>query len=457
MASAKSNLAGAESRLTQLKSDLADARSNEAAAESQLSAEQAKPAIPIPKPDPFNADNYRDAGVISSLSARVSNLKGQVSNLANSQVPAQETAVTQARTASDGAEKVLSNYAYIQAHPPEVTVKVTGVGLGWGGYSKDKVDIEIDVKNATSFIDQNGNLVAPSIGFQAYDSTYQKSESIFAQPNENLTGFVNMQFNYNKTGFESPAKLAKYLNSNQTLDSDYGGIDYDKLEYDCEKARSALVSQAFGGSDWTVSFAPSTRSSWNFAGDGSSSLGMDPMLSSLEFNGTNSDFAAKNISFRVHSIVGQCTIKATANFVTGFYACDNLSIEARSTPLRIIGTFIVGKMTIDPSAIKAGIQWSTIYYPQATRELRAAGVLESMSGRSCDAPKSPIWHPIPATQDVADRMKCNAISLRAKADPFQWTSVDPDCGLISGSSSNTSCKRRLIRFFVVEQSREGSK
>jgi hypothetical protein len=456
VASAKANLANAETKLAQLKAELSDARSNLSGAESNLNSEQAKPATPVPKPDPFDAGKYRDAGVISNLNSRISGLKNQISSL-NSQVQTQEASVAQARTVLDGAEKVLANYFYIQSHPPEVTVNVSGVGLGWGVYSKYKVNIEIDVKNATSFIDANGNLVAPSIGFQAYDATYQNSHNIFAQPNENLTGFVNMQYNYNKTGFESPARLAKYINSNQVLDSNYGSIDYDQLEYDCEKARNALVSQAFGGAEWTVSFAKSSRSSWNFAGDSSSVVGTDPVLSSIEFNGTNSNFAAKNIAFRVHSIVGQCTIKATANFVTGFFTCDNLTIEPRATPLRIIGTFIVGKMTIDPSAIKAGIQWSTIYYPQATRELREAGVLESMTGRDCDAPKSPIWHPIPAIQDVADRMKCNAISLRAKADPFQWTAVDPDCGLISSSASNTSCKRRLIRFFVVEQSREGSK
>lgn len=456
VAVAKANLAAAETKLAGLKAELSDARSKLSAAESALSAEQSKPPIPSPTPSPFNAGNYRDAGEIASLNSRISGLRSQISSL-NSQISAQETVVAQARTVLDGAEKVLANYFYIQSHPPEVTVKVSGVGLGWGGYSKDKVNIEIDVKNATSFIDPNGNLVAPSIGFQAYDATFQRSVSVFPQPNENLTGFVNMQYNYNKTGFESPAQLAKYMNSNQVLDSNYGGIDYDQLEFDCEKARNALFSQAFGGAEWTVSFAKSARSSWNFAGDSSSTVGSDPVLTSIEFNGSNSDFAAKNIKFRVHSIVGQCTIKATANFVTGFYTCDNLTIEPRSTPLRIVGTFIVGKMTVDPSAIKAGIQWSTIYYPQATRELREAKVLDSVTGRNCDAPKSPIWHPIPAIQDVADRMKCNAISLRATADPFQWTAVDPDCGLISNDSSNTSCKRRLIRFFVVEQSREGAK
>lgn len=457
VAGAKATVAGAESKLNQLKAELSDARGKLSDAEASLNAEQSKPAVPSPTPSPFEPSKYRDAGVISSLQSRISNLKSQISSLSNSQIPAQESQLSQARTVLDGAEKTLANYFYIQSHPPELTIKVSGIGLGWGGNSKDKVNIEIEVKNATSFIDATGALVAPSIGFQAYDSTYFRSQPIFDKPNENLTGFINMQYNYSKTGFESPAKLAKYNNSTQVLDSVYGDIDYDKLEYDCERARNAMESQAFGGAEWTVSFAKSARSSWNFAGDSSSTVGKDPMLASLEFNGSNSNFVAKNIAFRVHSIVGQCTIKPTANFVTGFYTCDNLTIEARTTPLRIIGTFIVGKMTVDPTAIKAGIQWSTIYYPQATRELREAGVLESMSGRDCDAPKAPIWHPIPSIQDVADRMKCNAISLRATADPFQWTAVDPDCGLLSSSSSNTSCKRRLIRFFVVEQSREGAK
>jgi hypothetical protein len=165
-----------------------------------------------------------------------------------------------------------------------------------------------------------------------------------------------------------------------------------------------------------------------------------------------------NAVFQVRSIVGQCVIESTATFVTGFFACDSLEIRDRTHPLRIIGTFIVGKMKIHPSAIKAGITWSSIYAPQATRELRGAQVLRSFSGRNCNLKSAePIWHPIPSVQEVSDRMGCNAISLRSKADPFQWTSVDPDCGVLPGStSSNTTCKRRLIRFFVVEQSRESA-
>ncbi|MFS4460106.1 hypothetical protein [Bdellovibrio sp. HCB2-146] len=457
VASATANLAGAETALAGLKSELNDKRNSLSSLESELSEEKNKPAPPNPLPSPFDPSGYRDAGKISNLENRISSVKSEISSLVNNKIPNQERVVSTAKTQLDNAERVLANYRYIQNNPPEMTIKVVPVDLAWGGKSKDKVVIQVYVKNASSFIDSSGNLVAPSVGFQAYDSTYQNSNSIFTIPNQNLTGFMNFSFNYNKTAFDVPQYLSKGNDSNSgKLDSDYGAVDYDKLEYDCERARNALISQAFGGADWTVSFAATARSSWNFAGDSSSTVGTDPMLSSIEFNGSNSNFAAKNITFRVHSIVGRCVIKATANFVTGFYTCDNLIIEPRTTPLRIIGTFIASKAYIDPSAIRAGIQWSSIYYPQATRELREAKVLESMSGRDCDTPKSPIWHPIPSIQDVADRMKCNAISLRSKADPFQWTSVDPDCGIVSGSSSNTTCKRRLIRFFVVEQSREGA-
>jgi hypothetical protein len=75
----------------------------------------------------------------------------------------------------------------------------------------------------------------------------------------------------------------------------------------------------------------------------------------------------------------------------------------------------------------------------------------------CDQLPSPIWHPMPSIQETADRMACNVISLRAKADPFKWTAVDPDCGIPVGATQTVpTCKRRIYHYFVVEQSREGA-
>ena len=90
----------------------------------------------------------------------------------------------------------------------------------------------------------------------------------------------------------------------------------------------------------------------------------------------------------------------------------------------------------------------------ATFELRQAGILKSSSGQSCDTiARFPVWHPYPSIKKVSDLYKCNALSLRAKADPFRWTSVDPDCGLVP-SANGTLCKNRLVRYYVLEVARE---
>src|SRR5690606_10156938 len=144
-------------------------------------------------------------------------------------------------------------------------------------------------------------------------------------------------------------------------------------------------------------FSPKARESWNFAGDGVN-LG-DPVVEELIFDGNNA--RPSNVTFQIRSIVGLCRIRASAELVTGFLTCDRLVIEPRTSPLRIIGTIIVGAMEIDPSALAAGIRWSSIYYPEATFELRKVGILKTSTGRPCaDAPdpSNPIWHPIPSIE-----------------------------------------------------------
>jgi len=257
---------------------------------------------------------------------------------------------------------------------------------------------------------------------------------------------LDFTINANNAAVNAPSGIAPAL-----------AADYEDLGDKCMAARDALESQAFGMADANVSFANSTRNSWNFAGTGSElpETKTDPLVNSITFDGSNAVAGAKNSSFQVRSIVGTCTIKASANFVTGFFACNKLVIEQRTSPLRIIATFIAGNVLIHPSAYTAGIVWSSIYHPQAMLELRTEGILKRVSSAApcSDVANTPIWNPVPSIQEVADRMTCNVITLRSKADPFQWTSVDPDCGMLPGNS-NMTCKKRLVRFFIVEQSRE---
>lgn len=400
---------------------------------------------PTPTPTPVPKGYYQDPDVIASLKSQIQTLQATVDQLQNTDVPSQQTVITNATKAVQQAQTALSVFD----NPPTFVIKMTPISAKSGTVSS--VDMEITATNVQNLLDAKGNLIKPSIGIQAYDSTYYRTSSIKNPANPNLLRYLNFNFSADKTSLVVPDSMALTSTSGALAAIDDDADGYDSLDQLCEDARSATASQSFGGAGWDVDFSGATRSSWNFAGDSSSVAGHDPAFDKTLLLDSGADGV-----FKVYSIAKECVIAASANLITGFYTCDSLRIEARQNPLRIIGTFIVGKLQIDPSAYKAGITWSSIYHPQVTQELRAAGVLKSVSGTSCTAQKSPIWHPLPSIQEVADRMACNVISLRAKADPFQWTAVDPDCGLVSGAS-NTTCKRRLIRFFVVEQSREGAR
>ncbi|WII71580.1 hypothetical protein QJS83_14010 [Bdellovibrio sp. 22V] len=419
--------------------------------ESQIVAEASPTPTASPSPSPTaDPSMYQDPDVIAALKAEISSLQSAISNYNNNKLPEQQTVVNSTSKTYDEKRTAYNSYLNIVANPPVIEFK-TSLVRKYSYYLQDKLNLDVTVERARNLIDKNGNLVAPVVGIQAYDGTYYRSSSITDPANKKLLGYLNFSFNAAQTRLEAPYNVSRTPNTS-ALNLAEDNTDYGALEEECEKARNAQSSQSFGGTGWATNFAPSTRTSWNFAGG--TQPGVIPGVKELILENRT----RANATFMVYSIVGKCVIKSSSDFITGFFACDELEIEKRTTPLRIIGTFIVSKARIDKEAIKAGITWSSIYHPQATRELRKAGnpaILSTQTGVSCDAaPKDPIWHPIPSVQQVADRMTCNTISLRAKADPFQWTAVDPDCGMLPGAS-NTSCKRRLVRFFVVEQSREG--
>lgn len=228
---------------------------------------------------------------------------------------------------------------------------------------------------------------------------------------------------------------------------------YKDLMDACSKSSSS-ANGAFGGADWSQDnyFLPQTRQSWWFAGqklaDGSP---VAPTPYPAPYNVTLGQGV-----FDVRSIYGVCTIPSSVSLVTGFYVCDELRISARSTKLKIVGTIIAGKGSIDPSAATAGITWRSIYHPQATYDLRAIQALKKFNGTDCPVmpnPAVPVWLPDPSLMDMYDNYSCNTLSLQNKADPFQWTTVNPDCGLV-GSNVTPSCMRKPRRYLVREVSRE---
>lgn len=280
-------------------------------------------------------------------------------------------------------------------------------------------------------------------------------------------------FTFYKTGagsFDMYRQAAgAWFNNNMLVDDESRMPTYDPLQkptsdtdWSSFDARCMAVPgntdafyTSFPSADWSVSFADQARHAWSF----------DPANTPDGYNsGTLILDAASNRydpainlypTFRISSLWKECSIEANANFVAGFYGCEKLTIKPRTAPLRIIGTFIAGAVDIAPSAYQAGIRWSSIYHPQAVYELRNARILgKDKKGvlLNCSDPAlPPLWMPNIGAISALTHYNCNPVSLRS-ADPFKWTTVDPDCGVQPGQVK-VSCKRNPTRFIIKEVGR----
>ncbi len=380
---------------------------------------------------------------------------------ADSRIATADRALAEARQVKNQIQTQYDSAKNMNNNPPAIKIYLDRVYSG-RNQEKNKMDLNVIISNEKSLVDKSGNPYAISIKTKAFNLGYRNQRSILRDndgnivENNNLDGFLNY-FIDGTNSLTNPAGLSN-TNATPATATTEDTFDYVNLDANCESGRSAQSSQSFGSAGYFTDFSPTTRASWNFAGG--TVVGTDPTINRFEFNGTNASTSV-NSSFQIRSIVGECVIKSDATFVTGFFACDRLTIESRRLPLRIIGTFIVGKISIQPEAYAAGIVWSSIYHPQAVFELRRMAILKPLPdgppGENCSSfgannPNNPIWHPIPSVQFYSNRENCNVISLRAQADPFRWTSVDPDCGLIAGKT-NTVCKHKINRFHVFEHSR----
>lgn len=233
-------------------------------------------------------------------------------------------------------------------------------------------------------------------------------------------------------------------------------FDFAERHFRCTRSQEG-AARAFTPTDWGESLTRNTRISWSFAVDSPDEISKTypnnpanhPLI--IDANSTKENFLIK-------SIYGTCYIRSSATKVFGFLTCDHLVIEPRNNPLLIIGTIIAGKTTIDQTAYNKGIRWRSIYHPQSVIDLRAAKVLQPLPGTTIDGkcqtiPSVPFWSPNVSITELANQRLCSPLALRDMADPFTWTTVDPDCGLIEDNAVTMRCKRRPLRFLVKEVSR----
>ena len=81
---------------------------------------------------------------------------------------------------------------------------------------------------------------------------------------------------------------------------------------------------------------------------------------------------ARNARWTQIGIADEVVIESSAKLVTGFVATDMLRILPRSEPLDIVGTFLVAVPNISEAAVKAGINWYSVYHYAAIKKLRDA-------------------------------------------------------------------------------------
>lgn len=258
----------------------------------------------------------------------------------------------------------------------------------------------------------------------------------------------------------------------QTLDPPTAAMDWVTFDNQCMGA-NPLTNQpnpSFSVPNWSAAnFTPFTKESWQINGEWDFDPGtgedVDPGVSTTGFrqaavvgqgpyyfdasNSSNSGLHPN--SFRARSRVEQCIVTSTAVLVTGFWFCDHMEILPRVAPLTIIGTFIVGSLDIDPSAIAAGIRWSSIWNYQAILELRGAGILTADA--TCTNPALPMWLPNLSVADHDTFLHCGPSVLRDKMDSFRWTQVDPDCGYSNALQLRPTCQNRVQRYIIQEITR----
>lgn len=237
------------------------------------------------------------------------------------------------------------------------------------------------------------------------------------------------------------------------------GSDVSLYDENCKPSSSG---DAFGSAGWASVFRDQTRDAWKFNPINNGQDLSDANLGSVVFSSSVE-------GFHVVSIAKTCVVRATVNILSGFFTCDEFIVEDRSGPLLIMGTVILGgviqssvksSLNIHPNALINGVTFRNIYHPDSLNDLRAVGILKTTYESSCNSlfasstvREIPFWHPFSSMIRSSDTYSCLAVSLREKADPFKWTQVDPDCGLVSGGA-NRLCKNQETIVDIVEISRE---
>lgn len=225
--------------------------------------------------------------------------------------------------------------------------------------------------------------------------------------------------------------------------------DIGTLDNQCQSAGSTNLS-SFNATATEQYYTDHSFQGWEFVNAPDPSTGQYPNITFTVFNSTNPVSAA---------MYNQCIVPNTVFRVVGNFTCRRLVIQARSSALQMIGTFIVvDKLHIDQSAMANGVSFMSVHNPIAVNILKDAMVLKTSDGSSCDTLPTPHWHPDPGIQTLSNRISCSPLSTLKNGSPekfpFRWTSVSADCVRYPDATSDTLCMKKIRNYFYKDLERQ---
>lgn len=354
--------------------------------------------------------------------------------------------MTDACTAAESTlSKAQADYNTAKASPagkPRIAISTSPVIV-------DKVEQPNQIRIGVRTENERGFAAAvPRIRIHGYDVGHDGITDMRSASTKLASNLVGINYTYpsGASGLVAPTNInGTYKTANPdgdpaTIVGEPPGTTPVLAKNACERDDAEGTAMAFPPADWDYPFWEQSAFSFNFK-----------PIPSYTWDSANASWTPPpaNAAWKwpVQSIVDNCYIEATAELVTGFFTCRNLYIRGgRTKPLRVIGTFLVGRAHIARQAVDMGILWSSIFHPQAAVELEKAGRLGRglPAGASCGqlANSFPIWHPDLPLPLVATIFSCSVNSLRT-ADPFKWTHLS-DCGIV-GTNNGTSCSNHDLR------------
>lgn len=382
-------------------------------------------------------------------------------------------------------EKLISNLTGFIANIPSIVLKTSSV-------LSNKEDVQISFVNQDSFkYPFVSGIDSIKFNFKVYDFGIEESNNTTSGlragknkrlPGPNEAGVENeniIDFIISKDKIGNFEKIKTQKNDGKNLDSlvnsNWGVLKKENKSYnnpeppgnfpsnpairypvdgisvaDAQKLDEVcnIDVNAIPPANWDVSFTENTQFSWlyNVTGPGVTIVDPSQVKPMPSYTFTKADMDVGNYQgVPTRSIVKECIVPSSIDFVFGFYVCETLKVSSRGSPLNFVGTFIVKNLKIDNSALSAGVSFYSIWSTGGIQLLRDKKHLrrEKSSDENCifDLPG---WYTGLDEDTLADFQSCSpAKFLYQGANNFNWTTVDPEIG-ISGTETVGTTQSKVV-------------